>query len=259
MSCIAPIKLKEMDRVVPCGGCNFCLSRRRSDWSVRLFKEHCVSNSSFFITLTYDEEHIVYGNEIFGTLNKLDLMRFHENMKLTQKRLIKNGKAKKTQKRIKYYAVGEYGSETRRPHYHTIMFNCNMQTIQKLADNKIWIKGMVHIGSVTNASINYVTKYVIDRDMLTKDQKPFSLMSKGLGEDYLQSNSKWHTGETLKGFMRHNGTTVAMPRYYRDKIFTKEEKEWMNEKGIKELDNKFFEELDRLESMGVYRPMDYES
>ena len=45
------------------------------------------------------------------TLQKSDLQKFFKRLR------------KKTHEKISYYAVGEYGDNTQRPHYHIILFN----------------------------------------------------------------------------------------------------------------------------------------
>jgi len=196
----------------------------------------------------------MYGTELTGTLYKPDLMRFNQSIKKYQGRSFTSD-LKLTWPRIKYYCVGEYGSKTRRPHYHGIYFNIHPKTLQHIAKDG-WDKGNVHVGSVTDKSINYVTKYIIDRDYEHEDQKPFSMMSKGLGESYLQKNAKWHT-DAMRGYMMHQGRRIAMPRYYKDRIFSEEEKDLLAKGAIKIADEKYFQELDRLEQMGVIDPLGY--
>ena len=80
-------------------------------------------------------------------------------------------------------------------------------------------------------------------------------MSKGLGAGYLE-NSKMHS-ENMRGWMKHNGCKVALPRYYRDRMFTDDQKELLNMQNENEIDKVFWEELDRLIAMDVYRPLEY--
>jgi hypothetical protein len=143
------------------------------------------------------------------------------------KRLRKLSNAK-----IKYYAVGEYGGETMRPHYHLIMFNANAEMVQRAwaLDNKTI--GHIHIGSVTEASIGYTLKYMTKQGKIPVHknddrQKEFSLMSKGLGSNYLTENMiNWHKSDLNKRMyvpMKDN-KKIAMPRYYKDKIYNEAEK-----------------------------------
>lgn len=247
--CISPVILNRGALVVPCSKCNFCLSNRRADWSFRLEQELHDAASAKFITLTYDAENVPIeldekGNAYYA-LSKAHLMQFHKQIKQFQARLITKQKRKgkwsteftnnyKKKWRIRYLSVGEYGSNTDRPHYHSIMFNALPETWNALADGKIWGRGFVKFGETTTKSINYVCKYVVDRepDMIWGRIKPFSFMSKnpGLGAGYLGRAKKWHRNKpgqreayrfyTLKGKFK-----ARLPRYYKDRMFTTVERQ----------------------------------
>jgi len=57
----------------------------------------------------------------------------------------------------------------------------------------------------------------------------------------------------------HQGKRVALPRYYRDKIFSAEEREYLNGVATMELDRAFWEEVERIKAFGIERPMEYVS
>ena len=80
------------------------MSRAR-EWAVRLYSELKTTEKSCFITLTYSDEN----NPII--LKKSDFQKFI-------KRLRKDYD-------IKYFACGEYGDKTLRPHFHAILFGVN--------------------------------------------------------------------------------------------------------------------------------------
>ena len=61
--------------------------------------------------------------------------------------------------KVRYYAIGEYGSQFQRPHYHVLLFNVPTELIRIMAE-KIWKKGNVHIGRVERKSIGYVAGYL---------------------------------------------------------------------------------------------------
>lgn len=197
-------KLKPL--IVPCGKCFPCLSNKRHDWSFRLEQEHRYSRSSLFVTLTYDRKHLPEN----WSLKKRDLQLFF-------KRLRKH----ELNSRIRYYAVGEYGSKTGRPHYHAIIFNANEETVRKA-----WSLGMVHVGKVNQASIKYTLKYIVQPDLKPHGkQPPFSLMSRayGLGLNYLTDNIlRWHR-EGKRNFAISDGHEVRLPKYFRDKIWHNED------------------------------------
>lgn len=80
--------------------------------------------------------------------------------------------------KIKYYLVGEYGGIKKRPHYHVLLFNANIETIQPA-----WSYGEVWYGTVTEASIGYCFKYIMKPSRVPEhrndDRIPeFALMSK---------------------------------------------------------------------------------
>ena len=103
----------------------------------------------------------------------------------------------KNHKSIKYYAVGEYGGKTLRPHYHMVIFNADVNLFERswALENKTI--GQIHVGTITEASIGYTLKYIskASKIPLHKNddrQKEFSLMSKGLGSNYLTKT--WYNG-----------------------------------------------------------------
>lgn len=210
-SCIKPITVKHKDAVhrVPCGNCAFCLKSKRQQWIFRLHQEaRTQENPAWFLTLTYDEKHVPRKKGV-KTL-------YFRHVQLFFKRL------RKAKYVIKYVAVGEYGSETQRPHYHVIAWtNAPTEAIEKA-----WHYGAVHFGSLTPASIAYTLKYIVQPkhgDNETK-QKTRAQFSKGLGASYLTAAvHEYHSGDEEHPIFesRYGQSIVALPRYYRNKIFTK--------------------------------------
>ena len=92
----------------PCGKCPPCQKRRISGWSFRLTKHGQVSNTSQFVTLTYDESNVTKSENGLQTIRKTDLQKFFKRLR------------KLNHEKISYYAVGEYGDKTQRPHYHLV-------------------------------------------------------------------------------------------------------------------------------------------
>jgi len=167
---------------LPCGKCPPCKKRRTSGWSFRLVKEGERSNSALFITLTYDTEYVPITKNGFMSLNKRDVQLF-------LKRLRKLNPHDK----LKYYLCGEYGGDTRRPHYHLIIFNCDISKI-----NPACQKGEIHYGQVSAASVGYTLKYMSKPKTQKKHARDdrvseFALMSKGLGKTYITPQMvQWH-------------------------------------------------------------------
>lgn len=218
MRCISPLWIRKTSMTVPCGKCNFCLSSRRAEWAFRLNQEFKKSESSSFLTLTYSDEKIPHTVNGEQELNKEHLVLFAKKLRKLQPTIP-----------LKYYTCGEYGTKTDRPHYHSIMFNMTNETKNQVVNT--WGHGHVDIGNVTGASINYVCKYVINKQNDYGDrQPPFALISKGIGKSYLSPETiAWHKSAKLD-HVTANGIPARMPRYYKDVIFNKYEKEKFNKK-----------------------------
>lgn len=224
MNCLTPIEVwpKNQKFIVPCGKCLICLSKKRNEWCFRLEQEYKRSKRAAFITLTYHPRF--YPDT--GVQKK--------HFQLFMKRLRKL----KSNVKLRYYAVGEYGSKRQRAHYHAILFNWDgdEQLLSKAWSCQIngtsYPLGIVHIGRVNQASIRYTTKYVVQRGYLPhsptgqKLNPPFALMSRGfgLGLNYLSDSMvAWHRSGD-KNYAIVDGTKVALPRYYKKFIWPDEEK-----------------------------------
>lgn len=217
--CDTPITLKNTPAPVPCGKCYECKARRVSGWSFRLMKEAERSHSAFFLTLTYDTDHVPITENGFMSLQKTDVQKFLKRLR----------KSYDTEcPTIKYYAVGEYGTNTRRPHYHIIIFNAHEDNI-----NRAWTQGSTHFGQLTEASCGYTLKYISKPRTTPQhsrdDRQPeFSLMSKGMGNNYLTPQmTKWHKKDLLNRVYvpLKDGKKIAMPRYYKDKLYSQRQKQ----------------------------------
>lgn len=107
-----------------------------------------------FITLTYANWSlptvITHNGTERGTLNPRDLQLFF-------KRLRRYAEYAGLKQKIRYFAVGEYGDKTWRPHYHICLFGLSKH--HKELINKAWNKGIVHIGDITPKSAGYVVGY----------------------------------------------------------------------------------------------------
>lgn len=101
---------------LPCGKCIGCRLDKAKDWAVRCMHEASLHKQNCFITLTYDDFHLPEG----GTLVKKHLQNFFKRFRDLLFRV--NDKDKSKTPTIRYYAVGEYGSQLDRPHYHVLLF-----------------------------------------------------------------------------------------------------------------------------------------
>lgn len=183
---------------------------------MRLTEEWKRSISAAFVTLTYDQYFVPKDG-----VEK-------EHVQLFMKRLRKNYGERK----IRYFAVGEYGTKTGRPHYHLLLFSGG--EIEESVDRS-WrdrdgrAYGITHIGKVSTASIQYCTKYVIQRGGELENQNlPFRLMSRayGIGGHYLTDDMvRWHR-ENEANYTWMYGEKRRLPRYYKEKIWPKIRNHW---------------------------------
>lgn len=108
-------------QTIPCGTCLGCRVDKSREWANRLLleKEYYPDDQCYFITLTYDDDHVpytYYPDPDSGeaqpalTLSSDDLQRF-------LKRLRYHAKVP-----LRFFGCGEYGPQTFRPHYHLIVF-----------------------------------------------------------------------------------------------------------------------------------------
>nr|WAE43919.1 MAG: replication initiator protein [Microviridae sp.] len=223
--CLTPIYVKSRAGPIvpaPCGKCAQCLSIFREGWLIRLKEHSKLYDEKIFVTLTYDDEHLPMhgdwynmddGSQFRGSVNRRDCQLFF-------KRLRKDCR----DKRISYYLVGEYGSRTMRPHYHAIIFGLGANDYEKI--KRAWQVGNIHVGSVNDRSINYICKYHLLRGKNpVGSESSFSLSSKLLGMNYVKNMKNWHTEyPSDRAFYYLNGYKKNLPRYYRDKIYSDEDR-----------------------------------
>lgn len=239
MDCIAPITIETPLKIklrnpkdaspymgVPCGSCPTCLSKRSQMWIFRLKQEQKVSSSSYFLTLTYDEQNVPLTEGDIPSLYYPDYQKF-------TKRLRKHDKSK-----IKYYAIGEYGSETKRPHYHSIIFN--IRDINNIY--KSWDGGHIRIDECNVKTMAYVAKYVQKQTKFTDRNDPRvrekALMSKGLGKSYLTPQMQSYLRKHKQPYLTHQGgDKIALPRYYKEKVFNQQEKNEVNQNALQHIQN----------------------
>lgn len=91
----------------PCGICINCRITKRQEWTFRLLLEMRLHKYNYFATLTYSDEYITEEHD----LDKEEIQRFIKRIR------------SKINTRIRYFAIGEYGREKGRPHYHILIFS----------------------------------------------------------------------------------------------------------------------------------------
>lgn len=202
MPCYHPAKIPHPEHprssgvrlAVPCGRCIGCLLQRGRDWTVRCIHESRLHDFSWFVTFTYDDDHIYVPGD-FPSLNPIDMTLFWKRLR------------KKFRRKIRYFYCGEYGDITARPHYHAIIFGLDLDDLKEYSvrnGNKLytsetlsslWGLGQVIIGEVATDSIAYTAGYCLKKlygpdatkyYAMRQTVPPFVRMSRrpGIGSEY---------------------------------------------------------------------------
>lgn len=186
------------------------------------------SESSHFITLTYDTKYVPITRNGFMEISKRDVQLFFKRLRqniVRGRRVACTAKTHNNETEVqpvRYYAVGEYGGKYNRPHYHLILFNADLELIEPA-----WEKGHIYYGTVTNESVGYCLKYMCKKPKIPMHrnddrQREFSLMSKGLGENYMTpAMNRWHKKDIQNRQYCNltDGKKISMPRYYKMKMY----------------------------------------
>ena len=115
VQCLYPINLPQ--GLVPCGHCILCSNRKKREWIVRCVLQKRYSAYNYFVTLTFDNDHLLdYSHR------QIDLF-----FKLLRKKIS-----------FKYFGVFERGEKSYRPHFHLLLY-CD-----KVLPQSIQIFGQSH-------------------------------------------------------------------------------------------------------------------
>lgn len=182
---------------VPCGECIGCRKDHATAWAVRCYHESTLHAQNCFATLTYRDAP--------PKLQREDLQRFF-------KRLRKAGC------KFRYFAVGEYGSRTARPHYHVLFFGQDfregsVQFGDYYASPFVtahWQLGFTTIAPCEAGSIFYTTGYALKN---VGESDVFQLCSRRpfIGHGWLR---KYHDDIRRNGFVTIDGVRRPVPASY---------------------------------------------
>lgn len=258
--------------LVPCQQCIGCRIDYSRHWADRIVMESLLypEYSNFFVTLTYDDDHLYHnltGYELellvngqyqtisAATLVLEDVQKFLKSLREYYSRVYNHVG-------IRVYYCGEYGSKTRRPHYHLCLFNLPIQDLTFYSRNfrgdilynsptleMLWGKGYVVIGELTWESAAYTARYVVKKfkgkqfdefyDSMGHVLPEFSHSSNrpgiaaGYFEKYKTDIYKYDAIQLPSSDSRKGITTV--PRYF-DKLLERYQEENPSDDSIDRLD-----------------------
>lgn len=205
---------------IPCGYCILCREEQARQTAVRIHHEALLWEENAFITLTYDEANL----PTYGSLDYRHLVLFWKRLR-------------KQIGELRYYAVGEYGDKSLRPHYHACLFGHAFTKDriivqeqphllwENLELTRCWGLGRVTVGELNFQTARYTASYVCKKlrskqryvriDEATGEliavTQPRAFMSRNIGKDW------WITwGHQLKDHDRVviNGQPQKPPKAY---------------------------------------------
>ncbi len=213
---------------VGCGKCLECRKQKAREWQVRLHEEIKTRSNGMFVTFTFSNEAIKELSETNRIWKLEGYNRDNAIAKVGVRRFLERWR-KKYGKSLRHWFVTELGHEgTENIHLHGFVW-----TDKKEEVNEIWNYGYTWGGYVSEASVNYVVKYVHKVDEKHKEYKSVILTSPGIGKDYIGYNSeknKFSDKDTREFYKLPNGQKMSLPIYYRNKLYSDDEKEklWQN-------------------------------
>ena len=134
---------------------------------------------------------------------------------------------KQTGKSLKHWCVTELGEENDRIHLHGIVFGQRAAELIK----QQWGYGIVYVGKYCSSrTANYITKYMLKEDVKHPWFTGRVFTSAGIGRGYIFGNrirNRFRGKNTDDRYQAANGQMIAMPRYYKNKLYSDEEKEFI--------------------------------
>lgn len=230
---------------IPCGQCIGCRLDYSRQWANRCLMELEYHDEAWFLTLTYDDDHVPWSECIhpttgeivqYQTLKKKDFQDF-------MKRLRKNYETKYPDApKLRFYACGEYGSRTFRPHFHAIIYGLHLDDLvfysvnaqgDRLYNSKFisdcWHNnGYAVIGQVTWESCAYVARYVMKKAKGEQAElfkfcninQEFTLMSRrpGIARQWFDDHPDMYEYDLISLKTPKGGKLIKPPRYF-DRLY----------------------------------------
>lgn len=177
-----------------CRKCEPCLAHRQRTWLLRMILESMLyqEDQVTFLTLTYKPETLPPDEETAK-----------RSMQKWLKRL-----RKKLDIKIRYVAALENGStNTRRYHWHIILYGLRFTTMNRHLIDRSWGLGFIEWRHSTPGRMSYVLKYVIKGSKFLMSRRPG--LGSGMVEPLRILLSQLSIEERIK--LRSNRTTLNYP------------------------------------------------
>lgn len=217
-----------------CGQCFPCRVKRRRIWVHRILLEGMLYPNNSFVTLTYADEKLPDGM----SLRLYDLQLF-----------LKRLRSRLSPDKVRYFAVGEYGEQEGRPHYHLALFNyvgCVFGDYFVYSGQRkrecmclscsfirhVWSNGRIHQGVIERKSAQYIAGYTVkgmtrhDDERLGGKEPEFARMSlrPGIGADAMCNVArtiecyKLAADGDVTSALRNGSRILPLGRYLRERL-----------------------------------------
>ena len=194
---------------LPCGQCMACRVEHARQWAIRIQLESRLYEKNAFVTLTYNDVFNEFNAVLNGQFVQYTLRPVHLQKWL--KRFREQVRDRYGWTGIRFFACGEYGEQSARPHFHVILFNLppdfelhffkssgSGEPLYRSPDiEKTWQYGFSSVGEVTYESAAYVARYCTKKitgakapEHYGKRVPEFTRMSRmpGIAADYIDSD-----------------------------------------------------------------------
>lgn len=178
-----------------CGRCLPCRINKARIWTNRLLLESMCHDENCFLTVTYNDDNYP------GELDKKEVQRY---VKRIRRRIYPKG--------IRFFAVGEYGEDTKRAHYHFALFGVSEHDVKILSDawqfgsvrvRKAYrgydgerfriiregerFRGNIEVGELNKDSARYMTGYLMKPNKRDGKEMSWTLQSRkpGIGGKFI--------------------------------------------------------------------------
>lgn len=206
---------------IPCGKCIGCRLKYSLDWATRCMLEAKYHEDNWFLTLTYNDDHLPEkrvlcdenGDALCDENGEVFYSPYNSLYRRDVQRFMKNLRKRIYPEKVRFYGCGEYGTKFGRPHYHLILFGLKLDDLQPISISPLghkyytseiikscWVTekeegkkpeslGFHKIGACTFETCAYVARYVtkkhkgIDSDVYKKlcYEPEFTMMSRKPG------------------------------------------------------------------------------
>lgn len=235
-------------------------------WAGRISHECALYDDQFgscFVTLTYRDPHECSVEQLKqgyhlpsdGSLHPSHLQKFLKRLRKSQSQ------------KVRYYAVGEYGTKSNRPHYHAILFNVDFSDKVEIREeegiwlysseelDELWKYGFTTVGEANWETAAYCARYCMkkvggvlaDEHYRRWDEEngyeywiepEFARMSlkPGIGAGWLEKyKSDFYPSDEFP--VPGRGVQYKLPRYY-DELVSRSDPEMVEEVKQKRLEHR---------------------